>query len=169
MISRLPYYKNPKTWVENFYNAYNPKTVRRANIACPKYSKNIPYAFSSVVMRDECAGVRKEHPGVAIFRLRMVYNLSRAALAKRATEEGAEFSAYVTSQDILNYESGRCCPKIDKFTAIKMAIMSITGMSERGAERYLAGYTEATTMRTKWAKRDYSEFLKGIEKAEKAG
>lgn len=158
-------YYTKKTWVENFSNNYNPATVRRANIACPKGSKNIPYAFSSVMMADECAGVRKEHPGVAIERLRKEYHLSRKTFAAIATNEGSQFAAYVTQSDVQHYENGLCCPKMDKFVAIKLAIMKITGKSEREAERYLAGYSEATTMRTQFTGASYSSLLKNIKNA----
>lgn len=154
-----------KTWVRNFNDNYNPTTVRRAGIACPKGSKNIPYAFSSVMMHDECAGVRKEHPGVAIMRLRKERHISRQTFARIATNEGSQFAAYVTASDIQHYEYGICCPKMDKFTAIKLAIMKIANMSEREAERYLAGYSEATTMRTQFTGASYSSLLKNIKNA----
>lgn len=50
------------------------------------------------------------------------YNMSHAEFARLANEYAKKYNVKVTDRDIHNYTAHRCCPKIDKLTAISKAM-----------------------------------------------
>lgn len=132
-----------------YYKAQTVKTTRNHGVEVNKYTKKLPYNYNSIIMVDGFAGIQGRHPGIAMNEIRCRFNLSRKNFAALCCRESKEFAGYVSMADIRNYEDGKCCPKRDKFEAILRAIMFLTGMPKDDAERYVAGFTEATTAR-KW-------------------